>query len=151
MKDDYIVALNLAPTTPKWLLALGAKPMKLGLDLSGGVHFLLEVDINPVIETRLNSIQSEIKSALREDDIRYQRVMLTKDQRLLASFKTEALRQRANSYIGRQFPQLVREITDEAGSSFHYRSTIFSRGNPQLLKIMRSARILRLCATGSTS
>ena len=62
LKDDYIVALNLAPTTPKWLLQLGAAPMKLGLDLSGGVHFLLEVDIDPVIETRLKSIQSEIKS-----------------------------------------------------------------------------------------
>ena len=116
LKDDYIVALNLAPTTPKWLLQLGATPMKLGLDLSGGVHFLLEVDIDPVIETRLKSIQSEIKSALREDNIRYQQVILTKDQRLLLGFKNEELRQRANNYIGREFPQLIRKTEDEADS-----------------------------------
>ena len=116
LKDDYIVALNLAPTTPKWLLQLGATPMKLGLDLSGGVHFLLEVDIDPVIETRLKSIQSEIKSALREDNIRYQQIILTKDQRLLLGFKDEELRQRANNYIGREFPQLIRKTEDEADS-----------------------------------
>ena len=116
LKDDYIVALNLAPTTPKWLLQLGATPMKLGLDLSGGVHFLLEVDIDPVIETRLKSIQSEIKSALREDNIRYQQIILTKDQRLLLGFKNEELRQRANNYIGREFPQLIRKTEDEADS-----------------------------------
>src|SRR5471030_608038 len=46
MGDDYVVALNLAQTTPKWLRAIGAHPMKLGLDLSGGVHFLLEVDMD---------------------------------------------------------------------------------------------------------
>src|SRR5690606_21019238 len=46
---DYVVALNLAPTTPGWLVALGAKPMKLGLDLSGGVHFLLEVDTGDIV------------------------------------------------------------------------------------------------------
>ena len=116
LKDDYVVALNLAPTTPEWLLAFGATPMKLGLDLSGGVHFLLEVDTDPLVETRLNSIQSEIKSQLREDDIRYQRVNLTKDRRLLLSFKTEELRRRASSYIGREFPQLVLETLDEADS-----------------------------------
>ena len=47
MGGDYIVALNLAPTTPDWLSGLGGVPMKLGLDLSGGVHFLLEVDLTP--------------------------------------------------------------------------------------------------------
>ena len=116
LKDNYIVALNLAPTTPKWLLQLAATPMKLGLDLSGGVHFLLEVDIDPVIETRLKSIQSEIKTALREDNIRYQQVILTKDQRLLLDFRNEELRQRANNYIGREFPQLIRQTRDETDS-----------------------------------
>jgi len=50
--DGYIVALNLAPTTPAWLLSLGAQPMKLGLDLSGGVHFKLEVDVGAALERR---------------------------------------------------------------------------------------------------
>src|SRR5690606_12864321 len=48
--DDYVVALNLAPTTPDWLRSIGATPMKLGLDLSGGVHFLLEVDMDKAID-----------------------------------------------------------------------------------------------------
>ena len=59
--DAYVVALNLAPTTPDWLRSLGASPMKLGLDLSGGVHFLLEVDMEKAIETRLNVSEGEVK------------------------------------------------------------------------------------------
>lgn len=69
--DAYVVALNLAPTTPEWLRSLGASPMKLGLDLSGGVHFLLEVDMEKAIDTRLNVYEGEVKSLLRKERIRY--------------------------------------------------------------------------------
>ncbi len=69
--DAYVVALNLAPTTPEWLRNLGASPMKLGLDLSGGVHFLLEVDMEKAIETRLNVSEGEVKSLLRKERVRY--------------------------------------------------------------------------------
>jgi len=69
--DAYVVALNLAPTTPEWLRNLGASPMKLGLDLSGGVHFLLEVDMDKAIETRLNVSEGEVKSLLRKERVRY--------------------------------------------------------------------------------
>ena len=69
--DDYVVALNLAATTPKWLRDLGASPMKLGLDLSGGVHFLLEVDMEKAIAARVKVYDSEIKSILRKERIRY--------------------------------------------------------------------------------
>ncbi|MCQ2029317.1 protein translocase subunit SecD [Stutzerimonas zhaodongensis] len=69
--DAYVVALNLAPTTPEWLRNLGASPMKLGLDLSGGVHFLLEVDMEKAIDTRLNVYEGEVKSLLRKERIRY--------------------------------------------------------------------------------
>ncbi len=69
--DAYVVALNLAPTTPEWLRNLGASPMKLGLDLSGGVHFLLEVDMEKAIDTRLNVYEGEVKSLLRQERIRY--------------------------------------------------------------------------------
>ncbi|MEQ9208718.1 MAG: protein translocase subunit SecD, partial [Pseudomonadales bacterium] len=54
--SEYVVALNLAPTTPAWLENLGAKPMKLGLDLSGGVHFLMEVDTEAAVEANLESV-----------------------------------------------------------------------------------------------
>ena len=67
---NFVVALNLAPTTPQWLVDLGAQPMKLGLDLSGGVHFLLEVDIDAAVAKRLDGMQGEIKTALREKRVR---------------------------------------------------------------------------------
>lgn len=69
--DNYSVALNLAPVTPHWLQALGANPMKLGLDLRGGVHFLMEVDIDSVIDRQLQSYYTELPGVLREAKIRY--------------------------------------------------------------------------------
>jgi len=69
--DDFVVALNLAPTTPGWLRALGASPMKLGLDLSGGVHFLLEVDMDKALDARLKIYEGEVKSLLRKERQRY--------------------------------------------------------------------------------
>ena len=69
--DDYVVALNLAPTTPEWLANLGASPMKLGLDLSGGVHFLLEVDMEKAQSARVKVYEGEVKSLLRKERIRY--------------------------------------------------------------------------------
>ncbi|CAD5108028.1 protein translocase subunit SecD [Zestomonas carbonaria] len=69
--DDYVVALNLAPTTPQWLRNLSAAPMKLGLDLSGGVHFLLEVDMEKALDARRKVYEGEVKSLLRKERLRY--------------------------------------------------------------------------------
>ncbi len=60
--DEYVVALNLAPTTPDWLRSIGASPMKLGLDLSGGVHFLLEVDMDKAIDARLKVYEARSRA-----------------------------------------------------------------------------------------
>lgn len=86
--DDYVVALSLAPTTPDWLRALGAKPMKLGLDLSGGVHFLLEVDTSVVLEGRLSQARETFRSYLSKNRIRYDEVVVEGDN-LVARFDTE--------------------------------------------------------------
>ena len=69
--SDFIVALNLAPTTPDWLRSVGAHPMKLGLDLRGGVHFLMEVDLEAAVSQRLDAYASEIKQMLRRERIRF--------------------------------------------------------------------------------
>jgi len=69
--DDYVVALNLAATTPQWLRSIGAHPMKLGLDLSGGVHFLLAVDMDKAIDARLKIYEGDVKTELRKEKIRY--------------------------------------------------------------------------------
>jgi len=72
--SDYTVALNLAPATPAWLQSLNALPMYLGLDLRGGVHFLLEVDMESVVHKMETNISTEIKNHLRKQKIRYRGV-----------------------------------------------------------------------------
>ncbi|MGZ8223507.1 MAG: protein translocase subunit SecD [Methylobacter sp.] len=72
--SDYTVALNLAPTTPAWLQALGAQAMYLGLDLRGGVHFLLEVDMNAAVKQAEDRYTDDVRQALRGEKIRYQSV-----------------------------------------------------------------------------
>jgi preprotein translocase subunit SecD len=71
LSEDFVVALNLAQTTPDWLRGLGAGPMKLGLDLSGGVHFLLEVDMDKALDARRKVYEGEVKSVLRKERVRY--------------------------------------------------------------------------------
>lgn len=69
--NDYLVALNLAPTTPEWLKAINAQPMKLGLDLRGGVHLLLQVDVDSVLKQRVEGDLSSVSQSLRSEHIRY--------------------------------------------------------------------------------
>lgn len=96
--EDFVVALNLAPTTPAWLRAIGANPMKLGLDLSGGVHFLLAVDMDKAIKTRLNIQENEIKSLLRKEQVRY-RSLPGQDKSIAVGFSDEAQLDKAQQLI----------------------------------------------------
>ena len=111
--DGYIVALNLAPTTPAWLLSLGAQPMKLGLDLSGGVHFKLEVDVGAALERRHEYYLSAIKKTLRETRIRGL-ADLQEDGSVLAKFGSEQEREDARSAIADAMPELMLDRIDEA-------------------------------------
>jgi len=74
LDDDHVVALNLAPATPEWLRALNGRPMSLGLDLRGGVHFLMEVDLNAVIGTSMERYVNEFRGRLREERIAFEDV-----------------------------------------------------------------------------
>ncbi|MBD9482341.1 protein translocase subunit SecD [Pseudomonas sp. PDM14] len=100
--DDYVVALNLAPTTPQWLRSIGAGPMKLGLDLSGGVHFLLEVDMDKAVGARLKVYESEVKTLLRKERLRY-RSLPQQDGTIQLGFTDAELLQRAQSLIRKDF------------------------------------------------
>ncbi|MDE1166440.1 MAG: protein translocase subunit SecD [Pseudomonas sp.] len=102
MGDDYVVALNLAPTTPKWLRSIGAHPMKLGLDLSGGVHFLLAVDMDKAIDARLKVYEGEIKTQLRKDKLRY-RSMPQDNGAIQLGFADDATRQQARDTLQKNF------------------------------------------------
>ena len=120
--DAYVVALNLAPTTPDWLRSLGASPMKLGLDLSGGVHFLLEVDMEKAIETRLNVSEGEVKSLLRKERVRYRSLSNLKDAVQLG-FADEATLSNAQSLIRKNFTDF--ELTSsERNGQFVLRLTL---------------------------
>ena len=105
MGGDYIVALNLAQTTPDWLSMLGASPMKLGLDLSGGVHFLLEVDLDAAIETRLEGQLEDLKGALRKNRIRYRSFALVGDQ-IVGQFRDSEQSIKAESIVRKEFSEL---------------------------------------------
>lgn len=104
--DDYTVAVNLAPTTPNWLIALGAQPMKLGLDLRGGVQFALEIDVNSLVNQRLEGITKNISDALRNASIRYAAVLQQKDG-VLVGFRDTTNRDSALALLQRQFPELA--------------------------------------------
>ncbi|WP_417787038.1 protein translocase subunit SecD [Stutzerimonas xanthomarina] len=112
--DAYVVALNLAPTTPEWLRNLGASPMKLGLDLSGGVHFLLEVDMEKAIETRLNVYEGEVKSLLRKERVRYRSLPLT-DNAVQLGFADEATLSAAQALIRKSFNDFELTSTERNG------------------------------------
>jgi preprotein translocase subunit SecD len=115
--DGYVVALNLAPAIPDWLKAFGAKPMTLGLDLRGGIHFLLEVDMDEAIKKREEQYVSEIKETLRNEKIRYAKVDRRKDGGFVVALRSEALKDRAVALISDKFPELtIRE--DTQGSLF---------------------------------
>ncbi len=104
--EGYIVALNLAPATPAWLDAINAKPMKLGLDLRGGIHFKLEVDMDIAIEKREQQYVDDLKSTLREDKIRYHRIDQAKNNGLTLSFRSDNDRTRALDVLSNKFAEL---------------------------------------------
>lgn len=104
--ENYVVALNLAPTTPAWLQAIGAKPMKLGLDLRGGVHFLLEVDMSKALEQRLETSAADIRRNLRDNKVAFSNVQQNKNV-LVVTFANNADRDAAMSIIRRQSNEFV--------------------------------------------
>lgn len=96
--ENFVVALNLAPATPGWLRALGGKPMTLGLDLQGGVHFLLQVDMNTARGQQLDRYVDDIRAVLRDAGIRYVSVR-REGNGLLVLLRSEEDRDRTESII----------------------------------------------------
>lgn len=103
----FIVALYLAPATPAWLSMLGAEPMKLGLDLRGGVHFLMEVDIDGVLRKLQEQNMYTLRRALHEKGIPYEAMRKLSDSGVLVRFKEEATRNKAISYINQQSRNMI--------------------------------------------
>lgn len=110
--DGFVVALNLAQTTPSWMAKLGGQPMKLGLDLSGGVHFLLEVDTPAAVKKRLEFAATGIKRKLREAHVRG--FIEQKPSSIIGKFKDRSLADQAISAAREEYPELQQVSAEDA-------------------------------------
>jgi len=117
LDGNYVVALNRAPTTPDWLSSLGGSPMKLGLDLRGGVHFLLEVDMEKALEPREEAYVAEIKTSFREEKI-YYRSVNRKDGMIRVKFKDQQQREKGLAWLKDRYREFLIETLDETGGLY---------------------------------
>ena len=123
--DNFVVALNLAPATPSWMGLLAAEPMKLGLDLRGGVHFLMEVDMGTALGKLQEQNSDSLRSDLRDQNIPYTTVAKASNYGVTINFANEADRDRAISYLTPRHRDLV----------------INSAGNTALTAVMTDSRL----------
>ncbi len=112
--SQYVVALNLAPATPEWLGNLGALPMYLGLDLRGGVHFLMEVDMEGAVRLAEQRYAGDLRQMLREEKIRYAGITRRDNGGVLLRFRNNDTRQQAYDLVRRELPEL--DVTERDDS-----------------------------------
>ncbi len=138
---DYIVALNLLPNSPKWLASLGALPMYLGLDLRGGVHFMLAVDMDGAMEKALDRYNNDLRSTLREQKITYSGLE-KQGKKLILKFRDAESRTKAQTELKNNFPDLglLEEQTD---NRFHLIITI----KPEAQTRMQESTVLQNITT----
>jgi preprotein translocase subunit SecD len=139
--SDYVVALNLAPATPDWLEAFGATPMKLGLDLRGGVHFLMEVDMNEAMRKILGQMRDTIRADLREERIRYTSVERNGDD-LTVRLRTADDYQAAAAYLDGAYEGYI-VLEDEEAQTVTLRMTEAQVAETQDYAISQNVTILR--------
>lgn len=110
--DDYLVAMNLAPDTPDWLEALNAAPMKLGLDLRGGIHFLMEVDMKSAVSKAFEDSIGDFQTQLREEKLRYRSVRQVGDT-IEITFRDPDVLESAQFYLRNNFRSMVFSERDD--------------------------------------
>ena len=111
---SYTVALNLLPNSPRWLAAINAQPMYLGLDLRGGVHFLLQVDMRAAIAKRAESLAGDMRSQLRDKNVRHAGISREGDS-VVIRFRDAETRDKARKIVAEQIPDL--QLTDSSSGS----------------------------------
>jgi len=126
----YVIALNLAPATPDWLRAIGAEPMVLGLDLQGGVHFLMQVDMETARRQQLERFVDDIRNLLRDERVRYRSVRAERDG-LVVELRTPEDRDTALRVLGAQLPELDLD-TAEGSETWNIRAQVRSEIIDQL-------------------
>ncbi len=134
--DEVNVALNLAPATPGWLRAIGASPMKLGLDLRGGVHFLMEIDMPTAMSKKETQYVDDFKTELRKENIRYASAQRRPQGGVQVRFRDEATMSSGEAVLKRQFPDLI--FTDSRDGEFYVVDAVMSDA---VLKTARSEAV----------
>jgi preprotein translocase subunit SecD len=112
--DSYVVALNLAPATPEWLQAFGAGPLKLGLDLRGGVHFLMEVDMDEALNKSFTQMVQDFRSDLREEKIRYRTIQRDGKDAVRVEIRNAEELDNARRFLAKRY---VGYVVEEDGST----------------------------------
>lgn len=120
--DSYVVALNLLPNSPRWMAQISALPMYLGLDLRGGVHFLLQVDMRAALTQAADRYTQDARLVLRGRDVRYSGIS-REGQTVLVRFRDAELRDRATSILDREVPDLALRA-DRVGEEFRIVGTL---------------------------
>ncbi len=114
--SDYVVAQNLAPATPDWLTGLGGMPMYLGLDLRGGVHFLMQVDMETAIRQDEETYVNELRTLFREKKLRYKGInRVVKEGGIQVTFAALEIREKAKKLVQKHYDDLVITETDGVG------------------------------------
>lgn len=110
---NYSVALNLAPATPKWLSSIGGNPMKWGLDLRGGVRFLMEVDMNSALSKRQEQLQDSLRTELRKEKYQYSAIKSAENFSTIVTLANPDQLSDVQRYLRKQHPTLdIRAISD---------------------------------------
>jgi preprotein translocase subunit SecD len=148
LSNDYIVALNLAPRTPDWLLAINGLPMYLGLDLRGGVHFLMEVDVDAAITQAEERYISDFRTLLREDRLRYTRIdhhekPAGEKDGVEVRFSDEQTRTQAEELLRNEYPDLQYDTFEEDGD-FYLLATMNDREKSEVRKLALKQNITTL-------
>jgi preprotein translocase subunit SecD len=114
----YVVAMNLAPSTPGWLRALDAEPMFLGLDLRGGVHFLMQVDMEAAVSKAEERYVSDIRTLLRDNDIRYRTISRRNEGGIVIRFRSAAQRDNGIALVAKEYPDLNVTTLESSSGEF---------------------------------
>jgi preprotein translocase subunit SecD len=127
--ENYIVALNLLSSSPQWLAAIGALPMYLGLDLRGGVHFLLQVDMKAALDKKQDSYAADVRSLLRKEKIQYSGIS-REGGNVVMRFRDDAERTKARVAIEKNYPDLAFRDTDTGSGELRLAASL----KPEALK-----------------
>jgi|TARA_B110000908_G_scaffold72395_1_gene87354 preprotein translocase subunit SecD len=139
---DYTIALNLLSQTPNWLLAIGAKPMYLGLDLRGGVHFLLQVDMDAALTKSVESSVSDFRSAMRTEKLNYTGIS-REALNIKVNFESEAEMEKARRFLGTNYPDLTYNPSG-SGSNFTLTATLSLQAKKQIQEFALKQNLLTL-------